>query len=141
MMQFALMALLALAGRLPAVEMNNANKVTGTVELAGLRIERANISVTVDPSRARILADIFPNQKERLALGDKFDPQALALALVQGPGKAKDPKLKAFRVDIVEYSQRDDYGLPVFSSMKPFYSVKGKVDRKGKVSFDKPAAK
>lgn len=139
-LKMALFLLLA-AAPLRAVELAGSNAVTGTVQLAGLSVGRQYISVAAAKGYTRILVDLFPYQAERKKLGAAFSYKAVAEDLVKGPALASQPKLKAFKVDIVEYSQRDDYALPVFSSLKALWHGEGARSAKGEISFKKMVEK
>jgi hypothetical protein len=115
--------------------------LTATVELAGLQVSQQYLSVKPADGYVRIMIDLFPYRAQRTALGDKFSFKALAEALVKGPALASQPKMRAFKVDIAEYTQRDDYALPVFSSYKPLWHAEGRYDPKHGVSFKKVVEK
>lgn len=108
--------------------------VSGTVQVAGLDLSRDLIAVTAEKGFTRILVDLYPVRKQREAQGAKFDPKAFAAALVKGPVLQAQPGLKAFRIHLVEYTERDDYALPVFSSMKVLWEGKGEM-KKGKLTL------
>ena len=129
--------LLALLPAGAACAADSAQARTETVQLGGLTVSRSDISVVAEDDYVRILVDIFPSQKQRKQLGAKFKYKDLAVALVKGPAKAAQPKMAAFKLDIAEYSQRDDYAQPVFSAYKPLWHGEGKLGADGKVSFHK----
>jgi hypothetical protein len=82
-----------------------------------------------------IILDLFPYRGKLKTKSSAKDLKQMARDLVLGPGLAAQPAMKAFRVALVEYSQRDDYGAPVLTSIKPLASFEGSVDVKGELKF------
>ena len=130
---------MALALFLVLAPMGARAALTPTVKVAGLEIGTDLISVKAEEGVVRVLVDLYPSQAARQKLGAQFKLKDLAKALLKGPVFKQQPKMGAFKLYLVEYSQRDDYGQPVYSSMKPLWQAEGKLS-KGTISFSKVVA-
>jgi hypothetical protein len=114
-MKRLLLALIALHASLAAAE---ARPVTPTVKAGAYEVRLDDIQVTDKKAYAYLLWDI-----QALGLPDDVKAQdaklqAGVLALVKGPVAQQVPKAKGVKVDVVRFTQRDDYGAPDWNSVK-----------------------
>lgn len=96
--------------------------LSASVEAAGLQIQRADFIVSDKGSYLHLLWDAFPVKK---ALAEEAKAKGLApgalrrnvvKGLLESVSGSYSKALKA-KVDVVEFTQRDEYGLPRWSSV------------------------
>jgi hypothetical protein len=82
---------------------------------AGIAFAERDLIVTKKETYVHILLDLFPYQS-RLKDGAKaYAPLAEALVTEV---RQRQPEAKKFKVDLVEFKDRDEYDAPVWSSVK-----------------------
>jgi hypothetical protein len=115
-----LMALaLCLAGTsLKGAEIGVAGQVTGTVKIAGLEVALNQIMVTPKEGYTHVLWNSFPYRNGIRDAGKAFALELAASDLAQGPGLEASPKSKKFKVDIVDFFEKDTYDAPRWDKVK-----------------------
>jgi hypothetical protein len=84
---------------------------TGTVQAGPLELSLDNVTFTQKKGYVHILFDVFPYAARIQALGLKsISPVAAALLTQECPRRF--PAETKFKLDVIELSQRDDYGNP-----------------------------
>jgi hypothetical protein len=97
-----------------------------------LLLKQCDYSFAKQGDKVLILWDVTP-YREQLKGKDADATAKVAAALVQGPALAKYPKVKEFKVAVAEVPERDNYGLPNWSSLKIVERFVFKADKKGKL--------
>ena len=122
MKRYAACLLLCLAGLLPHPALADggaAAPVSGTAKGASLQIKAANLSLTQKAGYVYVLFDAFP-YRDALKL-DTPNPAPLepvVKTIAAGPVLARWPATKLVKMDVVEFSEKDDYGAPRWDSIK-----------------------
>ena len=122
---FCLAAGMAQAGGLVAGQ-----DVTGTAMIAGIEVAKNQYLVTPKPGYVHLLWNAFPYQAAIKGAGKAFSFEAAATDLAKGPGLEASPKAKVFRVDLVEFPEKDNYGAPRWDKIQ--FLGKFEVTLKGK---------
>lgn len=108
--------------------------------LDGLSLPAAHVQVTMKPGYAYAMADLFP-LREQLK-GDPARLSRVAQALADGPVLERFPKATAVKLALVELPEKDDYGSPLWSSVKVLARFQGERDGAGfKLGPESPKAK
>lgn len=125
MKPFLLVLLAALVCPNPGRAMDPAARSdTPTVKAAGLMVRVDDLILSDKKAYAHMLWDAYPLRDTITAMAKArgMEPAAfrrLAVKdLVAGPLKAKAPKAPKVKVDVVEFDQRDEYGMPQMASIK-----------------------
>ncbi|HTB33401.1 MAG TPA: hypothetical protein VK842_00935 [bacterium] len=84
---------------------------------AGVLVKDADIMVSKKPDHVHVLVDLFPYHDAMKTAGPK-DLDKLAFNAASGCAALKYPDAKSIKVDLAEFSERDSYGAPVWSSVK-----------------------
>jgi hypothetical protein len=95
---------------------SQAQQLTWTTQVLDLTVMKADILASKKQGYGHVLWDAFPLREELKAKPVSLSAAAQALAL--GPGLAKMPEATRFKIDIVEFPERDDYGAPRWESIK-----------------------
>lgn len=90
------------------------------IQAGGIVVDRADIIITKKKGYIHLLWDAFPASVALKALTGTAEAGRLAVLddLVRGPVTKADPDVPKVRADVVEFPLRDDYGAPVWSSIK-----------------------
>jgi hypothetical protein len=112
----ALACLLALPLALPADAPAPA-QAGCSIQSMGALIKDADIMVSKKPDHVHVLVDLFPYHEALKAAGPA-DLRKLALKAATGCAASKYPDARDIKVDLAEFSERDSYGAPVWSSVK-----------------------
>jgi hypothetical protein len=83
----------------------------------GAEIQAADVMVSKKPDHVHVLIDLFPYHDAFKAAGPA-DLKKLALSAAKGCAATKYPEAVSVKVDLAEFSERDSYGAPVWSSIK-----------------------
>lgn len=117
--------IMALAmGLLAAQALAAPRPLTPTVKVEGLDLRLDDVIITPKAGYAHLLWDLFPyHDAVAAAAKAKSQPEADFRALVvkglaQALVPAKAPKVKLVKADVVEFTERDEYGAPRWSSVK-----------------------
>lgn len=86
--------------------------VTGTVKVSGLEIPRNEFSVAPRDAYIHVVWDSSADRGAIKAAGKSFSLPAAALDLARSAGVAGDSAKQEYKVDVVEFPERDDYGAP-----------------------------
>ena len=92
--------------------------LSGTVQVGGLAVERSRILVTPKPGYVHLIWDAYADRAAIQAAGRAFHLQAAAVDLARTLGLQADPQATAFKVDVAEFPERDDYGAPRWDKLK-----------------------
>jgi hypothetical protein len=84
--------------------------VTNTARIAGIEVANDQILITLKTGYVHLLWDAFPSQEAIRAKGKAFNLENAVRDLVFGPGLASQPEAMVFKVDVVEYFEKDSYG-------------------------------
>ena len=105
--------------------------LTSTVKAGGMLIARADFIITDKKTYAHLLWDAYPC-REQLKCQDQDKIFTLVVAdLLAGPLAKKLPDALKAKVDIVEFTERDNYGLPKWDSVRKLQKMKATRDKKG----------
>jgi hypothetical protein len=138
-MKTLLLALcLTLPAFLSAEGATSPEDVTSTVQFASLSVKEADLLFTPKAEYVHVIFDAFPYRAKIAALGKGTTLQQVAKELAQKVVFARYPTVKKSKIVIVEYSERDDYGAPVWESVVRLGEYEAKRDgRKVTVSVVK----
>ena len=98
--------------------------MTGTAQVEGLDVQLKDVIVTDKKAYAHLLWDAFPLRQSIAGAAKaqgKSDEQlrdAMVRALALTAVRARFPKALKVKIDVVEFSRRDEYGAPDWNSVK-----------------------
>jgi hypothetical protein len=97
--------------------------------LEGIRFAARDMIVTKNEGFTHILIDLFPYRDEVKPDHDSY--LSLAKAAAKEVQRRQAPRVKFFKVDLVEFKDRDEYDAPIWSSVKIVFRQEfhlGKLD-------------
>ena len=123
--------LLCLAFILPhPVHAEAAPLLTGTVTLGALSIKAADVSLTLKATYVHVLFDAFPYRNDLQVDSPSPKPlEPVVKALVEGFVLTRLPGTKLVKVDVVEFTDRDDYGAARWDTIKRLGKFEVKIRR------------
>jgi hypothetical protein len=104
--------------------------LSDTVKLGSLSIKAADVSLTRKRAYVHVLFDAFPYRDDLLV--DSPNPKPLepvVKALVEGFVLTRLPATKLVKVDVVEFTDRDDYGAARWDAIKRLGKFEVKIFR------------
>jgi hypothetical protein len=126
---------LVFTGAMQAAPLADFMKVTTTVNVDGLNISTADFILKKKKGYVYVLLDVMPYAKpiEERVHKTKQPVEAvrrgLLLALVEKLLPEKFPSLRAYQADVVEFTERDEYGLPAWSSIRRLDHFRGELGK------------
>lgn len=111
------LALLLSLGAIAHADSDPNHGCSVSVTAGPLMVKQCDFSFAKQGDHVMLLWDVTPYKDELKGKEGNALLQA-ARGLVQGPAMAKYPKIKHFKVTVAEVPERDNYGLPQWSSLK-----------------------
>jgi len=140
MMRGLLVFVLIFGSKMALADTIQPSAVTWTTQVLSLTVMKADILASKKQGYGHVLWDAFPVKEQLKA--EPLSLSAAAEALALGPGLAKMPEATRFKVDIVEFPERDDYGAPRWESIRVLAKFEvSKVGRAWQVKDGKAAKK
>jgi hypothetical protein len=103
----------------PIAAEDSATPAAGAAKGAALQIKPADLSLTQKAGYVYVLFDAFPYRDALKLDTPKPEPlEPVLRGLASGPVLSRWPATKLVKVDVVEFSERDDYGAPRWDSIK-----------------------
>jgi hypothetical protein len=104
--------------------------LTDTVKLGSLSIKAADVSLTQKTTYVHVLFDAFP-YRDDLQLDSPVPKhlEPVVKALVVGFVLKRLPATKLVKVDVVEFTERDEYGAPRWDTIKLLAKFEVKIQR------------
>jgi hypothetical protein len=102
---------------------------TTTVQAGPLTVNLGDVLMKEKPEGAYLLWDAFPYRQSLKGKGEKA-LRDVVQGLVDGPLLARFPKASKVKADVVEYSERDNCGAPVWDKVTVLSRFEGKVVKK-----------
>jgi hypothetical protein len=110
--------------------------VTPTVKAGNLTVKLSDVLLTPKPGYVHMLFDAYPYRDDIPKDGMDQVLKTIAKDLVKDPLLVKFPKTTKVKADMVQFSQRDDYGAPRWDSVTKLAHYEISL-KKGKVKIDK----
>ena len=105
-----------------------ANALTQTVQVAGVSILQDDFVLTAGKGYVHILLDTY---RSRSVLDSAEKRRALALGILNEQLGARFAKMKKAKIDVVQFTERNNYGAPDWSSLIKQERYEGSKDKKG----------
>jgi len=105
--------------------------LTSTVKAGGMLIAKADFIITDKKSYAHLLWDAFPYREQLKGQDQAKVFNLVVMDLLSGPLAKKLRGADKAKIDIVEFTERDNYGLPKWDSVKKLQKMTASRDKKG----------
>ena len=114
--------------------------LTATVKAAGLVVKLSDLSISLKGDHVHLLFDAFPYRGQLQTDTAQARPLSPVVeSLIAGPLLSRFPSAGLVKVDVVEFSQRDDYGAPRWDSIRRLAKFEASISKAGMVSLTQVA--
>jgi hypothetical protein len=90
---------------------------TATVRAGGIELKAADLVMKIKPGHAYMMWDAFPSKEALKKAGGHGTLANVVKDLLKGPLAGKFPEARKAIVDVVEFTGRDEYGMPRWDTL------------------------
>jgi hypothetical protein len=116
-----------------ALGMRAAEALPETLKISSLLVQEADLLVTPKNEYVHVIFDAYPYRSQIKKAGKGFAWRRAVKDLAETVVFKRNPQMSRAKIVIVEYSERDDYGAPVWETVQKLGEFEVRLQKNGDI--------